>query len=276
MRLPRSGLSRSAAILAFLGAAWALAGCAGVSATLPAGAPGAPADAAKPAKVVVQALSTFETRQRALAASAEQQGQWAQAAWAWEALHATRPTDEAVATRMRQARDAADSRATLLTQQARLAWQLADLGGARELFLRALLAQPTHAEAIEGLRSLEDERLRRQLVAPDPARIVSAGSAQTRSQAEFASMLVAQGAFEQAVEILAPLAAGRRADAAVRRQLSDVYLQLAQRQRAEQPTEALATLRKSLQMDSRNTRAVALQREWRPPAAATPRGRSGP
>jgi tetratricopeptide (TPR) repeat protein len=251
--------SHAAVLLAALGG---LAGCAGLDpATRTGEAAGTPA-AAGAAERPQSPLAAFQDRQRAAAEAAEQQGHWSRAAWAWESLLAVRPTDAAVAARLQQARRAADSRATLLGQQARLALQLGDIDGARDLFLRALVAEPTHQESIDGLRALEDERVRRQFVPPDAARQAPPRSIDARAAAEFASLLVVQGELERAIDWLTPLASARRADPALRRQLSDILLMQAEREHPGDASQALATVRRSLQMDPRNTRASTRLREW--------------
>ncbi len=262
----------AARLVVWLASAWLVSACAGLGTPPPGQTERTAAESPPPAQKSVQAVAAFEARQRGAALTAEQQGRWSEAAWAWESLHALRPADETVSARLRQAKNTADSRATLLTQQARLAFQLDDLDESRDLFIRALMAQPTHADAMEGLRSLEVERFKRQWIAPDAARINVTGTGQTRTQTEFADMLTAQGAHAEAAELLLPLASGRSPDAAVRRQLSDVLLALAESQHARNRNEALATLRRSLQADPRNQRALALQRDWRQPSEpAAPR-----
>ena len=268
----RLALRRALTVVSVAAAGALLSACAGLGADTTASTSGAaPAPASPNGPAAAQALAGFQDRQRASAEAAEQQGQWAQAAWAWESLLAVRPGDTAVAARLQKAQQAADSRATLLAQQARLSLQLGDPDGARELLLRALAALPTHAEAIDGLRALEDTRVRRQFVEPDPLRAALPRTAAARSAAEFASLLVAQGEAARAAEWLLPLATGRQADPAIKRQLSDVFLLMAEAQRGTDPAAALATVRRSLQMDPRNTRAGSKLREWqqRPAPAAT-------
>lgn len=259
--------------------AWSLAACAGPGPLAPGDAGAGPAGSATAASALAnhtlaQALPAFEARQRAEASAAEQQGRWADAAWAWEALQAVRPGDDAVAARLRQARTAADSRATLLTQQARLSLQLNDAAAARDLFLRALTLQPTHAEAIDGLRALESSQLRQRISAARQVRSSPARTPALRQTADFASLLVAQGELERAVELLRPLASGRQPDPALRQQLSDVYLLWAERLHGQDPGRALATLRKSLQTDPRNARAAARLREWQ--RSGAPRSQRAP
>ena len=249
-----------------------LAGCAGMSALPAPAASAASQPEALAAEAKGRSLAAFETSQRTLAESAETRGQWAQAAWAWEALHALRPADEATA-RWQQALKAAESLSTLRAQQARLALQLNDLDGARDLFLKSLVAQPTQAEAIEGLRALERERVRKLQLA-QPARVALPQRGRPmRAEIEHAALLAAQEDLEGAIALLLPLANARPADVAARRSLSDFYLRLAQAQRPTNPSEALATLQLSLQMDRRNARAAALLREWRK-AAPSPARRS--
>ncbi len=249
--------------LAAAGLTLGLAGCAGMSALPAPAASAAPTPEALAAEAKGRKLAAFETSQRTLAESAETRGQWAQAAWAWEALQAVRPADEAVTARWQQALKAAESLSTLRAQQARLALQLNDLDGARDLFLKSLVAQPTQAEAIEGLRALERERVRKLQLA-QPARVALPQRGRPmRAEIEHATLLAAQEDLEGAIALLLPLANARPADVAARRSLSDFYLRLAQAQRPTNPSEALATLQLSLQMDRRNARAAALLREWR-------------
>lgn len=252
----------------------ALAACAGRGAVTPETRPQVASDSLGTEPLsdvsVTQALPAFESRQRAAALAAEQQGRWGEAAWAWESLHAIRPGDEAVAVRLQQAWAAAESRATLLSQQARLSVYLNDTAAARELFLRALATLPSHADAIDGLRALEEARVRNRIEVAGPVRSTSPRDAALRTQVAFAHQLVAQGELERAVNLLLPAATGRQPDPALRQQLSDIYLVWAERVHGQDPATALATLRKSLQMDPRNGRAAHRLREWqrRTPRAA--------
>lgn len=256
----------------------ALTACAGRGAMAPGSATQGVSDAARPepmsAQAVAQALQAFEQRQRAAALAAEQQGLWSEAAWAWETVYAVRPADEAVAVRLRQARAAAESRAALLTQQARLSLQLNDSAAARELFVRALAVLPSHADAMDGLRALEEARLRERWAAPGPVRSQPPRMAALQDSAAFASLLVAQGELEKAANLLLPGATARQPDPSLRLQLSDIYLIWAERLHASDPAAAMATLRKSLQMDPRNSRAARHLRDWQKPARSRPQSRA--
>ncbi len=269
--------ARPARLLVMAGlASLLLAGCAGLGGPAPGAAVTPPSAEALAAEAQARQLAGFVARQRQLAEDAEARGEWARAAWAWEALQALRPEEPAAAARLLRARQAADSLSTLRVQQARLALQLNDLDSARDLFLRALVAQPEQPDAIEGLRALERERVRQQMQA-QAARVAPARQGRpVRAELEHASLLAMQGELDGAIALLLPLAQARPSDASARRSLSDLYLQQAEAQYPVEPAKALATLQLSLQMDSRNVRASTLQREWRKSLAPSARGGAGP
>jgi hypothetical protein len=252
-----------------------LAGCAGVLETAP------PGSAMPHRPSVLQALAeqaeqreaaAFEARQRALADLAETRGQWAQAAWAWEALLALRPADATLTARLQRAQQAAASLSTLRVQQSRLALQLNDADSAQGLLLKALLAQPTNAEAIDGLRALERTRVRSQMQAePSPMALPSSPTPPVRAELEHASLLAAQHDLDGAIGLLLPLASGRLPNPSARRDLSTLYLRQAALLRSSEPAKAMTLLQRSLQMDGSNTQAAALLRAWRQAAATRTR-----
>lgn len=263
--MSRLVLAKLAATTLLLGV---LSGCAGL-APKPVSPPPSTGQQSLASEKQAKQRVDFEVRQRALAEEAEARGQWAQAAWAWEALLALQPGEQAIATRLQGALKAADSLATLRAQQARLALQLGDFDSARDLYLRALRAAPTHADAIDGLRALEQERTIAQLRTL-PTRTAARPSKPPPAEVEHAALLAAQGELDAGIRLLQPLTTGRQANPAARRSMSELLMLQALAQRAADPTLALASLRRSLQMDSRNTRAQTLLREWRKaPVAAS-------
>jgi hypothetical protein len=192
-------------------------------------------------------LTALEAAQRALAQRAERAGDWLQAAWHWDTVWALRPADASAA----QARDAALARAASAAdsavQAARRAQQRGDLDLAQRHFLEALAQAPEQAEAAQGLRTLERERVARQhlgklsaqtltqretagaLMAPlasDRSRGSAAGPAQA-NELEHASLLAEQGELAAAIQLLAPLVAATPPNAAARTLMAELQFRKA-------------------------------------------------
>ena len=91
----------------------------------------------------------------------EDEGQWADAAWAWEVLVVLRPAhapyrERAAALRQRIAAAVAEQ-----LERAEAAQRRGAPDQAATHYLRALALQPDHAQAADALRALERERNRR-------------------------------------------------------------------------------------------------------------------
>lgn len=213
-------------------------------------------------------LLRWQQRQQQAAEAAEAQGLWAQAAWHWESLRALQPQDEELNRRLRRSLEAAQDFATLRTQQARLALQLGQATQAQQLFERALLAQPTHAEALQGLRQLLQQAwllAARQLPAPPQA----PPGRGLRAELEHSQLLALQGEHAAAIALIP-----RPRDASERRWLASLHWQHALALRPTDEAGALQQLRRSLQLDPSNPQAREQLRRWQAPAApAAPRAR---
>lgn len=229
-------------------------------------------DAAATARAEREArLQRWQLRQQQAAEAAEAQGLWAQAAWHWESLRAVQPQDEELNRRLRRSLEAAQDFATLRTQQARLALQLGQAAQAQQLFERALLAQPTHAEALQGLRQLLQQAwLQAAQQLPAPPQVMQGRG--PRAALEHSQLLALQGEHAAAIALLPP-----PRDASERRWLASLHWQHALALRPTDEAAALQQLRRSLQLDPANAQAREQLRRWQarpaPAAPAAPRVR---
>ena len=219
-------------------------------------------------------LADLATRQRAAAESAERQGRWAEALWAWDVLRALRPEDAEVVRRRGLAQDAAQAGVADRLQRARLAMQRADSDLAARLYLDALALSPGQAEAANGLRAIERERVKRQHLgqlsrntmtrrSTDPAQSLIASAAGKRpasgasNEVEHASLLAAQGEIAGAIAVLTPLVAQSRADPAARSLLADLHFRQAETQLPSDRAAAVASMQRSLQLAPSNAQVAA-------------------
>ena len=219
-------------------------------------------------------LADLATRQRAAAESAERQSRWAEALWAWDVLRALRPEDAEVVRRRGLAQDAAQAGVADRLQRARLAMQRADSDLAARLYLDALALSPGQAEAANGLRAIERERVKRQHLgqlsrntmtrrSTDPAQSLIASAAGKRpasgasNEVEHASLLAAQGEIAGAIAVLTPLVAQSRADPAARSLLADLHFRQAETQLPSDRAAAVASMQRSLQLAPSNAQVAA-------------------
>jgi tetratricopeptide (TPR) repeat protein len=247
----------------------------------PDGAPPAPAAAAP--RSPATGLAAFEARQRDAAEAASRQGRWSEAVWSWDVLRALRPNDAEVASRRRQAQKAAETAAAERLPKARQAQQRGDNESATRLFLEVLALAPGTAEAADGLRAIEAERVKRQHLgqlsrntlmrrpAADAPSTPSTGMPGSgRNEVEHASMLAAQGEVDGAIAVLTAAPGTRRNDPMARSLLADLYYRQAEGLVATDLPAALAALERSVQTDPTHPRAAARLRQLRDPVKASP------
>jgi hypothetical protein len=266
-----------------------LAACASRPASPPAAAP--PAPAPEPAALIsdpwAAPLEAFEQRQRDAAAVAARQGHWLEAAWAWEVLAALNPRDAAIERKLAEARAAAAAVAAERVARARQSQQRGDTEAATRLYVEALAQVPALPEAVEALRAIERDRIRRQhlgqvsrytlLRRSDPPGSGSNGSsaAPERAELEHATILANQGELDGAIGVLKPLAQGAQGDPAAKKLLADLYVKRADSLAASDRPAAIAALEMAVAADPSHPRAATrlkLLRDAakRDPAAATP------
>jgi tetratricopeptide (TPR) repeat protein len=201
------------------------------------------------------ALAAFVQRQTQAAAAAEREGRWADAARALEGLAALAPADAALGGRLQRVREASESLSTLRQQQALLALQLGETDSAQQLLLRALEARPDNAQALGLLRTLEQQQQAARLAAGRGASALPA--APYRPAHEAAWLLAQQGHPAEAI-----LALGPAVDAPTRALLARLHLQEAQALWPQEAARALASLRRSAQLDRQNAQTARLLRAW--------------
>ena len=216
-------------------------------------------------------LQEFAARHRRAAEAAFAAAQWPQALAALDVLIALHPADAALRGRRAQAQSAAQAAALDRLQRARQAQQRGDTDGAARLYLETLALAPLQADAAEGLRALERERVRRLFVAQQaraPRRVppVLAGPttpAAERNEIEHATMLAAQGELDGAIAMLKPIAASGRGEATARSLLADLYFRQAETLAPTHRAAAIAALELCLKADPRHARATARLKQLR-------------
>lgn len=251
-----------------------LAGCAapvkGPAVEPPAPPPtaGAPAVAVPAAPAPPAAsLAEFERRQRAAAESAAQQGQWFEAAWAWDVVLALRPDDAEAAKRRAQAAANGEAAAAERLQRARQSRQRGDTEAAARLYLEVLALVPGDTEAAEAMRAIERDRVLRQhrrAVARSPAPKPTDGGAPPQGDLEHAAMMAAQGEIEGAIALLRPIVDdGRRKEPAAAAMLADLYWRQAEKLAATDRAAAIVVLQRLLLLQPKNAAAQARLRQLR-------------
>jgi tetratricopeptide (TPR) repeat protein len=238
-------------------------------------APPTPAPAPAPAPAAVPdpwaaGVEAFEQRQRDTAAAAARQGQWFEAAWAWEVLQSLNPNDAEIARRLGEARANATSAAAERIVRARQAQSRGDTETATRLYLEALALVPGQADAADALRTIERERVRRQHLGQvsrytmtrrmDFTTPPAAAAAPERNEVEHAVLLANQGELDGAIAVLKPLATSRDGreggDAAARKLLADLYVKRADSLAASDRAAAIDALERALAADPTHPRAA--------------------
>jgi hypothetical protein len=245
-----------------------------------AAGPISPAPAARPT-----ALSEFEARHRDIADNAAQTGRWAEVIWSLDVLQALRPDDTSLPPRRLQAEQAAQALAAERVRQAKLAQQRGDAEAAQRGYLDVLALQPAAAgpadvaQAVEGLRTLERDRVTRQhlglstrstfMRAPTAAaRSIGKAGALGRNDVEHASLLAAQGDVNGAIALLKPVAATSNNDAGARRLLGDLYLRQADALWPAQRAAAVTAIENGLLADPSNKTLRERLAQWKSPSSA--------
>lgn len=225
-------------------------------------------------------LAELASRQRLAAETAERQGQWAEAVWAWDVLLALAPQDAELAKRRSSAKATIEAAVNERLPRARMAIQRGDTEAALRLFLEMLALVPGQPEASQALRKLERERVTRQnlgqlsrnaMVRRDsenaavttPATPGNAGPATSgagggagRNELEHASLLAVQGEHAAAIAVLVPVVAQTPVDPAAKSLLADLYYRQAEAAAGSNRAAAITSLQRSLQLDPSHARAA--------------------
>lgn len=227
----------------------------------------------------------FQLQHRAAADMFAQRGHWTQVLWHLDVLLALAPDDAELQHRRSQAEQAAQAGAAERQQRARQARARGDHENATRLYLELLSLAPGDAEAVEALRALERERVKRQhlgqlsrntltrRMGAEPtlpsSNLPNAGSGGTdRNELEHASLLASQGELEGAIAVLRPLTNARRPDPAVRRLLADLYVRQADSLLPSRRDAAIASLERAVLADPTHPRAAARLKELNADASA--------
>jgi len=249
-----------------------LAGCASPTAQQqPAGTiTPAPATRAvdEPTQAFVRAQAERGTR-------AEAQGQWAEAALAWEVLNLLQPDDPVWRDRLVAARQRIGTLTAERQATAEAAQRRGDLDLAAQAWLELLALDPGRRQAADALRQIERERIRRSYAGrfarltlarrgPEADMATGNGSSEparnANAQREHATLLVRQGDLDGAIQMLreSPLL---RTDGAHKALLADLYVQKAEGLKQQQPEAARAAVEAALALDRRHAAALALQQQ---------------
>jgi hypothetical protein len=267
--LPRSArlaLSLAGVVLATAGCAsrWATPTIEGPTASAPTASPVSPPLVTRPAVV-----SEFEARHRDAVENASQANRWAEVIWSLDVLQALRPDDTSLPLRRQQAEQAAQALVTERLRQAKQAQQRGDAEAAQRNYLDVLALQPAAAsqadaaQAVDGLRQLERERVTRQHLGVSARStftraplLASRSNGKTgspgRNDVEHASLLAAQGDVNGAISLLKPVAATSGNDAGARRLLGDLYLRQADALWPQQRTAAITAAESGVLADPSN------------------------
>ncbi len=226
-------------------------------------------------------LAELAAKQRLAAETAERQGQWADAMWAWDVLLALAPQDAELAKRRGSAQATIEAAVNERLPRARLATQRGDAETAFRLFLEILALVPGQPEAGQALRKLERERVTRQNLGqlsrnallrkdPDISAVATpaapgnasapatsnAGGGAGRNELEHASLLAAQGEHAAAIAVLAAVVTQTPVDPAVKSLLADLYYRQAEAAAGSNRAAAITSLQRSLQLDPAHARAA--------------------
>lgn len=268
-----------------LAAALWLAGCA-TRAPEPDDTEPAPPPPARQPLPVPAPLRGYERQQLERAEHAEGQGQWAEAALAWEVLSLLRPDDAAVRKRLVRARALIAQRVAEQQALAQAAQRRGDADAAAQAWLSLLALDPTDRNAADALRQIERERNRRSQVGrfarsplaarraneaaaapmPPPAAADTDAARTANSQREHATMLARQGDLDGAIALLRDGTPWRTLPAH-RALLADLYVRKAEALKSSQPDAARAAVEAALGIDNRHAAALALQAQLARPAS---------
>jgi len=253
-----------------------LGGCGHAPAPMaPTPATPSPQMAPEPVPHAALRAADFERRQQALASAAESQARWADAALAWEVLVLLRPDVVRYADALSRVRERVASAVNEKLAAAQAAMRRSELDVAAQAYLEALSFSPDHAGAADALRAVERERNRRSFVGKFSRntltrRAVTEGemrySDDVREGAnvgagghlEHATLLLRQGEFDGAIGVLRDAMRAGLGDPATKAMLVEAYLQKAEKLLPRDPRGARAAAESALQIEPRNTAALAL------------------
>jgi tetratricopeptide (TPR) repeat protein len=233
--------------------------------------------------------AAFEQRQRERALGLARQGRLADAALAWEVLTVLRPDDADYRERLVEVRRQIDAAVAERLPRATQAAKRGELEGASQLFLGVLALEPGQAEAAEGLRAIERERVRRNHLgkyarltltrsAISDSEMTSVRKLDESNAVEHASMLAGQGDFNDAISLLERRVSANPREEATRLLLADIYFRRVQAQPDLDKGVAMRSLERSVRLDPTHAGAKARLRQLKPAdaAAAPARAASAP
>jgi hypothetical protein len=257
-----------------------LAGCDTPPAAVPqAGERVAAAPVSLPAREAP--LDELERRWLDRLATAERNGQWAQAALALEVLMLLNP--RAYQERQAELNKRIGDLHAERVQRAQQELAAGRLEAAEQLYLSAQALRPQSGDAAQALRAIERARNKRDYLG-QPSRItltrrhaVPATTAQVAAQLdaamerEHASMLATQGDTDAAIAILEDQLSRDKADRATRSMLVELYVKKAQGLRGQDVAACRAALAQALRLAPDHARALALMKQLPPvPSKAVP------
>ena len=249
----------------------------------PAPAPAPDATRAAPPTRADESAAAFEQQQLARAAALEHQGLYVEAVFAWQVLALLRPEH---GERLAELNKRVATLASERLQRARQAQAKGDLPATEQAYLSVLALQSDHAEAAASLRSIERNRMRRDL--GQPSRIILARrpseyavskpgtSAGDPLELEQVSMLAGQGEMDDAIGMLERRLAAQPRDDAARRLLASLYFRRAQSLQTSNPIGARAALASCLRLAPGHADAAALLKQLTPPTTKPPAARAKP
>jgi tetratricopeptide (TPR) repeat protein len=196
-----------------------------------------------------------------------------------DVLLALRPGDAELLRRHQQAQQAALAAAQDKWQAARAAQTRGETESATRLYLEVLALTPSHSEAADALRQIEQDRVRRQHLGqlsryvlvrrgsgmePSPVNLVTSPRPGSEgNDVEHASLLAAQGDLDSAIQIIRPAATAPNPDPAARQLLADLYFRQGEALAGTDKVAAIAALERAVQTDPGHAKATARLREIR-------------
>ena len=226
-------------------------------------------------------LDELERRWLERLATAERNGQWAQAALALEVLVLLNP--RAYQERQAELNKRIGQAHAERLQRAQQELAAGRLEAAEQLYLSALALRPQSGDAAQALRAIERARNKRDYLGQS-SRItltrryaVPATTAQAAAQLdasmerEHASMLATQGDADAAIAVLEDQLSRDKADRATRSMLVELYVKKAQGLRGQDLAAGRAALAQALRLAPDHTGARSLMKQLPPaPSKAAP------
>jgi tetratricopeptide (TPR) repeat protein len=219
-----------------------------------------------------KAAQNFEQQLLERARRHTSQGMLAEASTEWELLTLLRPDQATYASNLTQARAQIEQRATELGRAARQAQQKGALDEAAQRYLALLAIKPADTTAADALRTIERERVKREVLGRYARQTIPARAASSkamtapmasspnamvseRNELEHASLLAGQGDFDDAVALLNQRLKTTPSDSVAKALLADVYYRKGTGLTASNKTAAIAAVEDCLRLDPKHTGA---------------------